>query len=664
MRRLFFVLIAWLCLAGSAWASTLSTTIAAMPADSWAVISPSNTGVIGGGLTTSFGDSGAWDPINRKFLFTGADHGVGYDFVIWDDATNAWTSGAALPGVPKSTIFVGHAFDGNTTDYNGNYFYRCRRGTCGNDIYKYNVTTGAWTTLPNNTAETNENNDCCTGIAYFPELGGLVWITNTGQIWLWNATSNTWSLLTTASGYSAGTWAFAEYNPIRKVVLFGSGVSSQLFSLSATGVVTAKGAIPHTIYSGDGFNGHVTHDPVTGLFIVLTSGTHQCKTYEVSTDTWGTCTNPPAGMQNMSVASASVTNYGATVYFNCGQFTGSCTGNMYIYKRASLTADSDFATRCATAGVTACWGFNNTTTDIVTTGANPNLYAGDTTTASLDTVTKVSGAGSLRFNLPAGASGANIAGQWTKLNSPYNLLGASFGGGQTFYLQFQQRFNPAMMTNTSFWNSSWKQVAFYQNNVACAAMELTTVHKNFSSFPNNFPVMYTDCGDPGQFNPTNGGFIYLQQGADPFPTGAGYNCRFGFINGTECFIYPTDKWITFYYKITIGTYSAGPNDFVGTQVDAWVAIDGGPYKQWQNITMNLSAGGNGASAVINNITFLPYMTSLSTSAPLDAFTWIDELIVSTLPISAPQGAGSGGVDPPIPPAPTNPVSFRISQLSK
>ena len=68
-----------------------------------------------------------------------------------------------------------------------------------------------------------------------------------------------------------------------------------------------------------------------------------------------------------------------------------------------------------------------------------------------------------------------------------------------------------------------------------------------------------------------------------------------------------------------------------------MAAPGGPYKQWVNIrnhTLFEDASGNDYDMV----TLLPYMTSrdASVSAGPTAYTWYDELIVSSQPIAAPN----------------------------
>jgi hypothetical protein len=298
-----------------------------------------------------------------------------------------------------------------------------------------------------------------------------------------------------------------------------------------------------------------------------------------------------------------------------------------------VNSDADFAARCHAPGVVKCVGFDNTTSDIV---PYVNLWPdGDgVLRGSLDTAIKASGAGALRFELPPNG-GPNIAGQWSPLLPPYDGLGAHFGEGSTFYVQFRQRFSPEMLTNTAIWNSRWKQVAFYMNQVACAGVDLTTAHYNYSTSPVNFPIMYGNCGARP---------LYTNNGTPPTDLQQGdYNCHYGSPNATDCFYYTANTWITFYYQVSVGTF--GQNN---SSVKAWVALPGENYKQWINMPNWRIDFNNSHSDYFNNITLLPYMTGLTRMNTPTAYTWYDELIVSTQPIVVPNVQVGNLQAPPIP----------------
>jgi hypothetical protein len=174
------------------------------------------------------------------------------------------------------------------------------------------------------------------------------------------------------------------------------------------------------------------------------------------------------------------------------------------------------------------------------------------------------------------------------------------------------------------------------------------------------PSMYTNCGDGFNTDPSNnilcgtGGAdcsndILIQQGSSltPSPNGNGYNCHYqnqvpGTGDGTGCFFPPANVWVTYYEKITIGTFG-GSN----SAVDAWVVVGNSGYKQFQRAA-GIRFNNNGDDN-FTNIRLETYMTELEktgSAAPVDAQTWFDELIVSTQPIAAPGGSGAAQLPPP------------------
>jgi len=292
---------------------------------------------------------------------------------------------------------------------------------------------------------------------------------------------------------------------------------------------------------------------------------------------------------------------------------------------------ADFASRCSAPGVVNCVGFDNETTDIVR-GENLHPDGLGAYRAFLDTSIKTSGGGSLRFDLPPPPhSGANIAGRWSPLNN--RALGQLFGQNSTFYVQFRQRFSEGMLNNT--WDSAWKTVIFHQNQATCAGIEITT----YNYYSTNLATLYTGCGTPHMFTTLDGSRhtedppLLLQQGD--------YKCEYGKTSRSTCFYYPEDEWVTFYYKISLGTWDQ-PN----SMIEMWVAREGSAsYEQVIRVPKMLmtcnanSCTGAGANEGYNNITFTPYMTALDNNsgrAGVVSSTWIDELVVSTQPIAAPN----------------------------
>lgn len=306
---------------------------------------------------------------------------------------------------------------------------------------------------------------------------------------------------------------------------------------------------------------------------------------------------------------------------------------------------SDFEERCAAPGVVNCVGFDNETSDIVR-GQNLHPDGLGTYRAFLDTSVKASGNGSLRFDLPPPPhAGANIAGSWSPLNN--RGLGQLFGENSTFYVQFRQRFSESMLNNT--WNSSWKTVIFHMNQTTCGGVEITTANRYLTGLLS----MYTGCGTPGMYSTLDGTQqtenppLLLQQGD--------YNCQYSRENPSDCWYFPADEWVTFYYKITLGDW-----DRRNSLIELWIAREGSTtYEQVirvPNMPMTCnSANCNGSGEGYNNVTFTPYMTGLSNNSGRAGVTsrmWFDDFIVSTQPIAAP-GGGVADVPRPNPPKDLN-----------
>jgi len=313
------------------------------------------------------------------------------------------------------------------------------------------------------------------------------------------------------------------------------------------------------------------------------------------------------------------------------------------YPVRAATPDQDFAARCAASGVVLCKGLD-TASDI---SANIQPAGDGKIEGSLDTSNKTSGAGSLRFTLRAGVNDTNIGGAYS------TSMGHTFGVGDTIYVQWRQMVTPEFLSNNNnYWQSSVKQINIHGSSSTCQGAEYTTAFYG----DGNKPEMYTNCGDGFDTNALtnalcNGscsGDILLQQGSSltSSPNGDGYNCHYnnqvaGKGDGSGCFFMPANTWVTFYEKIKIGAFGGSTS-----AVDAWVSVNGGPYKQFQRaagITFNKNGDNN-----FQMIRLETYMTELKKAAPVTTYIWYDELIVSTQPIALPGNNGVVAM-----PAPTN-----------
>jgi len=315
------------------------------------------------------------------------------------------------------------------------------------------------------------------------------------------------------------------------------------------------------------------------------------------------------------------------------------------YPARAVTPEEDFAARCNAPGVVLCNGFDQVS-DLaaVPPGTGMAQAADGTIQGSIDTLTKASGAGSLKFRLRAGITTANIGGAWS------GSMGKAFGVGETVYLQWRQLVSPEYLTNDlTRWHSSMKQAMIHGPSSTCQSAEFTTVTGNNTPGTANWPSMYTNCGDGFNTDPVtnqlcnncpNGGPL-IQQGS---PNGSGYYCNytnqvagngigpytFSGNSGTGCFFPQANVWYTYYAKIFIGVYGGAT-----TTVDAYVAVNGGPYKQFQRAAGIPFGGGDNNVALVRLETYMTELAKGGLPALVDAFMWYDELIISTQPIAAP-----------------------------
>lgn len=281
-------------------------------------------------------------------------------------------------------------------------------------------------------------------------------------------------------------------------------------------------------------------------------------------------------------------------------------------------ADKDFAARCV--GALVCEGFDDASKfRLVTadgaTGLYP-IYGTSKTGAMQDTSVKSSGSSSLRFDILT-RTGDDPAGH-------YEQAFKAMAPGSTFYVQWRQRFDTTFATYD--WQKAGqsgtdpKQIVLWDSSFPpCTAMELTLTRY----YGTNAPIIYSQCGDRAAFG--NAGVFNqngnIQQGD--------YTCS---QNGTgTCLKYAdiANKWVTFYEVVKVGALGSAT-----TSVQAFVAVDGGPYKRWIWIdNYTLVAGGGKA---FNRAMLTPYMTGKSAAKDHpQAATWYDELIVSEKPIAAP-----------------------------
>lgn len=321
---------------------------------------------------------------------------------------------------------------------------------------------------------------------------------------------------------------------------------------------------------------------------------------------------------------------------------------------------SDFTTRCAAAGVLRCFGFD-TNADLGATGGGLGPYAnvgnfhnsqtpcntsfGVDDCPTIDTSIKASGAGSMKFVMPVG-SGADWGGQWFANFSSDNSI--QFGAGQDFYIQWRERFD------SNYVNNEWTDAGGAYPKLAIVTLgDLPGCNVNNASLcrssnPNTAKIVFEDSKRlhyPMLYGPGTGDDPYQdlvtgQLGFQDFrpqnarPSPGCWNYWYNTPSPGSCFRYAANEWMTFSLHVHLGNLSGG--FWVNSLVEMRMGREGQPTEAVVSINHDIATNGE----KFGKIWLLPYMTgktSADKTSPT-AFTWYDELIISSLPIADPGGA--------------------------
>ncbi len=319
------------------------------------------------------------------------------------------------------------------------------------------------------------------------------------------------------------------------------------------------------------------------------------------------------------------------------------------------SADADFAARCAAPGVVRCIGFDSPA-DIAgrykdNTGV---LYHGDFSSApapSIDSNTKASGNGSLRFTVPS-KSDEGVPGSYFANFSPD--LSVTFGDKtqppNEFYIQWRQRFSPELL-NTHFAGSNgFKQVIVSvgdrAGHVANSCLQIGLIVEN--SGQRGVPQMYHSCGGKdGQYEPLQVYDSRRAPGQYQLQNGPKSPCLWvenGRASIPPCVGYKPNQWMTFQLHVKVGTWYKNDKAYHhDSTVQLWVAEEGKPSKLV--IDFSPSSGDQGGYDLANEnpvdrygkIWLLPYQTGKDPKqAHPVAYTWYDELIISRSKIPDPK----------------------------
>src|SRR5438093_11426880 len=335
----------------SAASNALGNLVASMQPGTWAQLSTNNINQTlsangASGIIFGYTEYIKWDSVGQRLYYMGSDHnntgGTIYaEHVQYDAATNTWSRLPHQSWAAQSPGSAIHGYDHGAIDPVHRYFYF--RPFADRVIHRYHMDTGVWTSMPANNV--TPNNSDAVGIEYFPELHGVIWAGDesgdNGGLTRLNDATGQWDRIGQAAAYSIGQYHnFAEYNPVRKVVVFGGGTGGsatrQMWKLDANGVVTRLNPAPVAI----GIQSSIfTVDPVSGDYLVFTSS-NQFYVYNVVTDTWtlkASGSAVPIWTTSYAdpvhgVVGGPIDTYGVNVFVTCD---GSNNCKVNLYKHSS-----------------------------------------------------------------------------------------------------------------------------------------------------------------------------------------------------------------------------------------------------------------------------------------------------------------------------------------
>ena len=636
-------------------------------------------------ITAHYVFSSGWDETNQRMMIGGGGHGSYYGdepYGIYIEESrierlkplmssgDASAAPTACQGISASNPGGRH--------WNSNVAYldhaqqlllvggagACDAGSTAEDLYTFSPATQTWTrrftSLRTSFGYDGSSNGGAAGTVY-DKARQRAWFHDCWQIYeyVYETQSVTAHSMTNGCPYNLGSWFTGVfiYDPVRSryvgidnsysgsgalvYVVVGASGAYTWVSQATTGSTSCIGT------RGPGF----TYDIVQDRYVCWAGG-NTIYLLNPTTNIWTTQTVSGTAP---TFATISGTNYGQGTRLqysrkcNCLIFYGDWTQTA---KALRLTAGEDVPSRCAKVGVLVCRRWDTAAEFTPAVWPAKGLYpASDAVIrGSRDTTVKASGLSSLKFTVPGGI-GANMAGNW------WEAIGNEIQAGETVYFQWRQRFDTGMVLHPSWTGQGWKQVTVHNFTLgSCASLEATIQNASF----HNFGLLYTDCGGNNVQYGIGGGDV-INQYSNVYPPGSDGTiyCRYLLFDSpaNKCFFYRANEWMTFKLRITIGTFGAA-----NSTLQAWAGYEGGAQQMYVNRTGYTINTDGGVGFDVINLT--PYNSLDAGNAHVTAYTWYDDLIISTQdmgdpPLTGPPAVPVGDTTPP-----SSPTGVTVSRLER
>jgi hypothetical protein len=665
-------------------------------------------------FVTSDASRGCWDPVAKEFHFVGQGHHGGDIVPVRHNVIQSDLSVRREVDGPLSTGVVQHGWNYRACDPRGRAMYLGSFNSL--TLWRYTFADKAWTNLGTPPSGVKSYAGAFDGHAFDPDRGdsgqviriGLESNPETGILYGWDSATASWARIAggTFNAFS-GIYSWADWSRQYRRVYFGNNGHTVMrylhtnLSTNADQVVQSAQATPCNL----GINAHgIAHvSATTGNLIALCgpAGAVGWHIHNAANDTWSaqptytgiaahifnfassSCRDGVSPCPQWGVVGGPLYDLGVNLYLKCR--VGACQASLYR-ETAWTAADTSFVRRCLKPGVLLCEGFDSAASVAGGFGSRRALSNGARVTD-----VKASGTGALSFTISPGSDGSSTV--WYAANFRDNV-GKKKGPGQTFYVQFRQRFNSNFLSGTiptfkqgmvgagdlsSATPSNATDIELGGNwATSCNQLEVVWQHIAGRGYPINYhacpgtrtPTLFFDnrpCA--GANNPLAG-----CQDQNDFLRQSIANCtRNGSTAG--CQRYFANEWMTFKLRITPSNpWYVNNNVFSHTGIhQAWVCREGQACIQIYDFrplgtscdtqsSSNMPSCQTGtdhantqqAVKAYGKMYLLPY--SNGEAFPSGGQTWYDELIISENDIDDP-----GGSSVPTPPA--APTGLSVSDFT-
>jgi hypothetical protein len=329
--------------------SVLGTQATSMAAGTWAPL-PAAAGqstamTQSGAWLTGGSNSAAWDPTRRIAHFVGKRQNT-YPLrhIMYREATHDWVIGASAP--PGN---IGHGYDGNVCDpMTGRIYFRPYGAHPNRKIYYSDPSNfGTWgTSIPDWPLQADSYVEVVLGVAFWSGLmtgagsrGAIVVYSTAGsgatEVQTFDVQTNSWLPRIVVPGGGSAYCSCAEYSTVLNVAIVGGGASSRnVYKIATDRSVTQLANSPKNF----GYiEGCLTHDPITGRFLLLASDRSFYELNPAGSGTWTPLTGsrtPPSGgltpLDSRGTICWPIPGYGVTVWASVNTAGGD--PQMWLYK--------------------------------------------------------------------------------------------------------------------------------------------------------------------------------------------------------------------------------------------------------------------------------------------------------------------------------------------